>query len=37
MGEELVMSKEKSGWAWCTNGNGESGWLTLANLEMEKL
>ena len=37
MGEELVMSKQKSGWAWCTNGNGESGWLPLANLEMEKL
>jgi len=25
------MSREKSGWAWCTNG--QSGWLPVANLE----
>jgi len=37
VGEELVMSKEKSGWAWCTNRNGESGWLPLANLATGEL
>ena len=30
-GDELIMSREKSGWAWCTNG--QSGWLPVANLE----
>jgi uncharacterized protein YgiM (DUF1202 family) len=35
VGEELIMTKEKSGWAWCTNGNGQSGWLPVANLERQ--
>jgi hypothetical protein len=32
VGEELVVTKEKGGWAWCTNENCQSGWLPLANL-----
>ena len=37
VGEELVMNKEKSGWAWCTNRKGQSGWLPLANVAKGKL
>jgi hypothetical protein len=33
VGEELVVTKEKGGWALCTNGSGQSGWLPLANLD----
>jgi len=34
-GEELIMTKEKDGWAWCFNRSGQSGWLPVANLERE--
>jgi uncharacterized protein YgiM (DUF1202 family) len=34
VGEELVMSQlEESGWVWCTNQKGESGWVPLDNIE----
>jgi uncharacterized protein YgiM (DUF1202 family) len=34
VGEELVMSQlEESGWVWCTNQQGESGWVPLDNIE----
>ena len=32
-GDELVMSREESGWAWCTNRDGRSGWIPVAHLE----
>jgi uncharacterized protein YgiM (DUF1202 family) len=31
-GEELIMINKKGGWALCTNGRGQSGWLPVANL-----
>ena len=31
--EVLTVSQEFSGWAWCTNHKGVSGWLPIANLE----
>jgi uncharacterized protein YgiM (DUF1202 family) len=34
-GEELIITKEKGGWAWCINGCGQSGWVPVANLERE--
>jgi uncharacterized protein YgiM (DUF1202 family) len=27
VGEELIMGKEESGWIWCTNQRGQSGWV----------
>jgi uncharacterized protein YgiM (DUF1202 family) len=35
LGELLVISKVKYGWAWCTNQNNQSGWVPLTNLEVE--
>ncbi len=29
VGEELVAHQEESGWLWCTNGQGASGWVPL--------
>ncbi len=35
VGEELVMSdQEESSWVWCTNQEGESGWIPLDNVEV---
>ncbi len=36
MGEELVVTDEKGGWALCTNRSGQSGWLPLANLDRKR-
>jgi hypothetical protein len=27
VGEELIMGQEESGWIWCTNQEGRSGWV----------
>lgn len=27
VGEELIVEKEESGWMWCTNVHGKSGWV----------
>ncbi len=32
VGEELTVDKEESGWAWCTNQQGESGWIPVENI-----
>ena len=29
IGERLRLIKEESGWIWCTNQNGENGWVPL--------
>jgi uncharacterized protein YgiM (DUF1202 family) len=34
-GEELTATQEESGWVWCTNQQGESGWVPLAHLEQK--
>lgn len=26
-GDELIVTQEESGWLWCTNGQGASGWV----------
>jgi hypothetical protein len=31
-GEELVGDREESGWIWCTNRAGQSGWVPAQNL-----
>ena len=31
-GEVLVLGKEESGWIWCTNQVGQSGWVPARNL-----
>lgn len=31
-GEELVVGYEESGWIWCTNRLGQSGWIPLDNV-----
>jgi len=36
VGEELVVTKEKGGWALCINESGQRGWLPLANLGRER-
>ena len=33
VGEELVMGKEESGWIWCTNQRGQSGWVPADHVE----
>jgi len=35
-GEELVLRKEESGWIWCTNQRGESGWVPAEHVEKLK-
>jgi hypothetical protein len=32
--EELVAHYEESGWIWCTNRWGQSGWIPLDNVEV---
>ncbi len=34
VGEELVLHYEESGWFWCTNRQGQSGWMPAENVEM---
>lgn len=34
-GEGLVAAQEESGWLWCTNRNGESGWVPVENLSSQ--
>jgi uncharacterized protein YgiM (DUF1202 family) len=36
VGEELIMGKEESGWIWCTNRQGQSGWVPAANVEFAR-
>lgn len=31
-GEELVAHQEESGWLWCTNQQGKSGWVPLEHI-----
>ncbi len=31
---ELVAEKEESGWVWCINKQGESGWVPLENVTL---
>jgi uncharacterized protein YgiM (DUF1202 family) len=33
-GEELTVSHEESGWLWCTNRQGRSGWIPVENVEI---
>jgi len=33
VGEELVVGKEESGWIWCTNQEGQSGWVPADSVE----
>jgi hypothetical protein len=33
-GEEVTASTEESGWLWCTNARGQSGWVPIANLAL---
>lgn len=32
-GEELLPAGEESGWAWCSNREGKSGWVPISHLE----
>ena len=32
VGEELVAHQDESGWLWCTNQQGKSGWVPLDHL-----
>ena len=33
VGEELLVDREESGWIWCTNRRGKSGWVPVENLD----
>lgn len=33
VGEELVVGYEESGWLWCTNQAGQSGWIPADNVD----
>jgi len=33
VGEELTMGEEESGWIWCTNQKGQSGWVPADHVE----
>jgi uncharacterized protein YgiM (DUF1202 family) len=33
VGETLIMGQEESGWIWCTNQKGQSGWVPADNVE----
>ena len=33
-GDLLTLGKEESGWFWCTNVEGSSGWVPSGNLEI---
>jgi len=34
VGDELLVGQRLNGWVWCTNANGQSGWVPERNLEM---
>lgn len=34
-GEELLVDRQESGWMWCTNRRGQSGWVPGKNLDCE--
>lgn len=34
-GEDLAATKEESGWLWCTNQRGQSGWVPAENLSRQ--
>ena len=34
-GEALIVGIEESGWFWCTNRAGQSGWVPAEHLELE--
>jgi hypothetical protein len=34
-GEELFVNRQESGWMWCTNRQGQSGWVPVKNLDCE--
>ena len=34
IGEILKMREDESGWVWCTNQEGSSGWVPIENLEI---
>jgi hypothetical protein len=34
VGEELVIGEEAGGWLWCTNSQGQSGWIPADNVEV---
>ena len=34
VGDELLVGQRINGWVWCTNANGQSGWVPERNLEM---
>jgi uncharacterized protein YgiM (DUF1202 family) len=33
-GEELILGTEESGWFWCTNRTGQSGWVPVEHLDL---
>ncbi len=33
VGEEVRLGQRLNGWVWCTNANGQSGWVPERNLE----
>jgi hypothetical protein len=35
VGDELVAHQEESGWIWCTNQQGASGWVPLDHVELQ--
>ena len=32
VGDELVVEREESGWLWCTDQRGKSGWIPAAHV-----
>jgi hypothetical protein len=34
VGEELVVEREESGWFWCTNTQGRSGWIPVDHVTL---
>ena len=34
VGEELTVLQQESGWFWCTNQSGQSGWVPAANVQV---
>lgn len=34
VGEELIIYYEESGWFWCANQQGQSGWIPAENVEI---
>ncbi|HZR38787.1 MAG TPA: SH3 domain-containing protein [Ktedonobacteraceae bacterium] len=35
VGEKVVAGQEESGWVWCTNMHGKSGWVPIENIKQE--